>query len=72
MWFTETPWPPFIILSIISAGFFSLWYAQRRPRQLQASIAFLALGGLVIIVEQLIVTESERVEANVYAAGSRL
>jgi hypothetical protein len=67
MWFTETPWPPFIILSIISAGFFALWYAQRRPRQLQASIAFLALGGLVIIVEQLIVTESERVEANVYA-----
>ncbi|HXY32622.1 MAG TPA: nuclear transport factor 2 family protein [Planctomycetaceae bacterium] len=67
MWFTETPWPPFFICSILSAVFFAQWYLHRRPRQLQLSLAFLALGGIVIIVERLIVTESERVENNVYA-----
>ena len=67
MWFTETPWPPFCICSVIAAVFFAQWYVHRRPRQLQLSIAFLALGGVVILVERLIVTESERVENNVYA-----
>jgi hypothetical protein len=67
MWFTETPWPPFCICSVVAAVFFAQWYVHRRPRQLQLSVAFLALGGLVILVERLIVTESERVENNVYA-----
>jgi hypothetical protein len=67
VWFTETPWPPFFICSIISAGLFAQWYLQRRPRQLYASAVFLAIGGLVILVERLIVTETERVENNVYA-----
>jgi hypothetical protein len=67
MWFTETPWPPFFICSVIAAGLFAQWYVRRRPRQLYASGAFLALGGAVILVERLIVTESERVENNVYA-----
>jgi hypothetical protein len=67
MWFTETPWPPFCICSIVAAVFFAQWYIHRRPRQLQLSVAFLALGGVIILVERLIVTESERVENNVYA-----
>jgi hypothetical protein len=67
MWFTETPWPPFFICSVLAATFFAQWYMHRQRRQLQLSVAFLALGGLVILVERLIVTESERVENNVYA-----
>lgn len=66
MWFTETPWPPFLICSVLAAVFFARWYVHRGPRQLQLAIGFLALGGVVIVVERLIVTESERVENNVY------
>jgi hypothetical protein len=67
MWFTETPWPPFFICSVVAAAFFAQWYLHRRPRQLYIALGCLALGGLVILVERLIVTESERVENNVYA-----
>ncbi|HEV8003181.1 MAG TPA: nuclear transport factor 2 family protein [Planctomycetaceae bacterium] len=67
MWFTETPWPPFFICSVVAAAFFAQWYLNRRPRQLYIALTFVALGGLVILVERLIVTESERVENNVYA-----
>jgi hypothetical protein len=66
MWFTETPWPPFAICSVVAAIFFAQWYVHRRPRQLYLSLTFLAVGGLVIVVERLIVTESERVANNVY------
>ncbi len=67
MWFTETPWPPFFICSVIAAVFFAQWYTHRRPRQLYLALGFLGLGGAVILVERLIVTESERVANNVYA-----
>jgi hypothetical protein len=67
MWFTETPWPPFFICSVIAALFFSQWYMHRRPRELYIALGCMAVGGLVILVERLIVTESERVENNVYA-----
>jgi len=67
MWFTETPWPPFCICSIIAALFFAQWYMHRRPRELYIAIGCMAVGGLVILVERLIVTESERVQNNVYA-----
>ncbi|HET6328982.1 MAG TPA: nuclear transport factor 2 family protein [Planctomycetaceae bacterium] len=67
MWFTETPWPPFLICSVVAAAFFAQWYLQRQPKQLYIALVVLALGGLVIVVERLIVTESERVENNVYA-----
>jgi ketosteroid isomerase-like protein len=67
MWFTETPWPPFLICSVISAAYFAQWYVHRRPRQLFVAAAFMGVGGLVVLVERLIVTEAERVENNVYA-----
>jgi ketosteroid isomerase-like protein len=67
MWFTETPWAPFFICTVIAALFFAQWYMHRRPRALYLAIGSMAIGGLVILVERLIVTESERVENNVYA-----
>ncbi len=67
MWFTETPWPPFLICSVIAAACYARWYVHRNPRQLYLAGAFLALGGAVILVERLIVTERERVANQVYA-----
>jgi hypothetical protein len=66
MWFTETPWPPFFICSVIAAACFAHWHVHRQPRQLYLAGAFLALGGAVILVERLIVTEKERVADQVF------
>jgi hypothetical protein len=65
-WFTETPWPPFLICFIIAAGLFARWITDRRRPLIVASAAFLALGGLIIVIATLIVTERERVAAALY------
>lgn len=67
MWFTETPWPPFIICLILSAGLFGRWTLTGSRSLLVASAAILFVGGAVVVVEKLIVTESERIEENIAA-----
>jgi hypothetical protein len=66
-WFTETPWPPFLICLIIAAGLFARWIVLRERRFLVASLAFLGVGGVIIVVSMLIVTERERVASSLYA-----
>jgi hypothetical protein len=61
MWFTETPWPPVAICLVISAVFFGKWFTGRNPRNMIAAASFVALSGVIIVVESLIVTERERV-----------
>jgi hypothetical protein len=65
-WFTENPWPPFLICLVIAAGLFGRWIVERERRWLVASGAFLAVGGLVVLIATLIVTQRERVQAGVY------
>jgi hypothetical protein len=66
MWFTETPWPPFAICVVIAAILFGRWMMVRRTGLLLAAGVFLVLGSAVVVVESLIVTDAERVEAGVY------
>lgn len=67
MWFTETAWPPLMILGLVAVGF--LWAAL----QTQAAKWLIAIGVCVVLaiavwfVEQSIVTPSEQVEANLLA-----
>jgi hypothetical protein len=62
MWFTETPWPPILILCVLGVLLFLGWVSQRKTGYL-AGVAFcVALCGGVFVVEQQIVTEAERVE----------
>ena len=62
MWFTETPWPPILILSVIGVLLFLGWVSQRKTGYLAGVALCVALCGLVFVVEQQIVTETERVE----------
>ena len=62
MWFTETPWPPILILSVLSVLLFLGWLSQRKTGYLAGVALCVALCGLVFVVEQQIVTETERVE----------
>ena len=62
MWFTETAWPPIIILCIVGVLLFLGWMSQRRTGYLAGVCLCLALCGIVWLVEVQIVTERERVE----------
>ena len=62
MWFTETPWPPILILCVIGVLLFLGWVSQRKTGYLAGVALCVALCGLVFVVEQQIVTETERVE----------
>ncbi len=62
MWFTETPWPPILMLSVIGVLLFLGWVSQRKTGYLAGVALCVALGGFVFVLEQQIVTEMERVE----------
>ena len=62
MWFTETPWPPILILCVVGVLLFLGWHSQRKTVFLAGSALCVALCGIVFVVEELIVTERERVE----------
>src|SRR5262245_40755728 len=65
MWFTETPWPPIIILLILAAILVGAWYPNRRgwPLVGVAIIVLLCVG--IFFIERAIVTDREIVEASV-------
>ncbi len=62
MWFTETPWPPILILSVLGVLLFLGWVSQRKTGYLAGLALCVALCGIVFVVEQQILTELERVE----------
>jgi len=66
MWFTETPWPPIIILSVLAITSASYWLQRGRLRFLVATLFFAA--GIVgtYVAERLIITDGERIEAAVF------
>jgi hypothetical protein len=70
MWFTEDPWPPLMILALLAIVFGIAWNATHRGLYLFITAGLIALGGLVFIVEELIETKSEQVEARVYALAN--
>ncbi|MBC7816638.1 MAG: hypothetical protein IAG10_07100 [Planctomycetaceae bacterium] len=62
MWFTDTPWPPILILSVIGVLLFLGWLSQRKTGYLTGVALCVVLCGFVFVLEQQIVTEQERVE----------
>ena len=65
MWFTETPWPPLLILATIGVICAIGWKAQQRNAFLIGIILVTLAGAIVLVVESVIVTDKERVEASV-------
>ena len=66
MWFTETPWPPIAVGIVLSLAFVIAWNLTRRGAYLMWALGLAVACLLVYVLEQQIVTESERVEAAVY------
>src|SRR5436190_21765029 len=66
IWFTETPWPPIIILAIIAIACLAVWTSQKRAAWLLAGLLTVAAAVGVFVIERSIVTEAERVEQSVH------
>jgi hypothetical protein len=62
MWFTETPWPPILVLSLIGVLCLLGWLSQRKAGYLVGLVVSVLLGGFVFVLERQIVTEREIVE----------
>jgi hypothetical protein len=63
MWFTEDAWSPIVVLAVATIISFIAWYSTQRPRYL-AVVGILIFAALMsYFVEQVIVTDSEKVEA---------
>lgn len=67
MWFTETPWPPIVILVTVAIVLAGIWSQNQRSVFLLGILGLLAGAVAVFVVERQIVTETERVEANIHA-----
>lgn len=65
MWFTETPWPPIVIFSIVAAVLVAVWSAQKRAWPLIGAATLVVLCVLTYVFERFYVTDGERVEADV-------
>ncbi len=65
MWFTEDPWPPVLILALAALVFGLAWKFNRRHLYLLSALGCMGLGLAVLIVEEMIVTPTEEVEARV-------
>lgn len=66
MWFTETPWPPIVICSVVAAVFLGLWQTSGRTRHFGIGIGILLVALLIYFLEKGIVTDGEKVEAAVH------
>lgn len=65
-WFTETAWPPIVILLSAAGALLALFASTQRAKYLLAAIALVLPVPVIYLVERRIVTERERVEASVY------
>ena len=66
MWFTETPWPPIVGLSVVAALFFGLWSSSQRGVHLTIAAGLVLACVGVFLLERMILTDSEIVEQAVY------
>ena len=70
MWFTETPWPPIFICCVAAAVCGIVWSSTQRDKYLFFAFGFLFFSGLIYGLERMVVTEAERIEADVYTLTS--
>ncbi|MBM83199.1 MAG: hypothetical protein CMJ78_21775 [Planctomycetaceae bacterium] len=70
MWFTETPWPPIVICSIIGAICLVDLTSRRRKISLIGVVLMAVASIAIFIIEEQIVTDSEQVEISVIAMAT--
>lgn len=66
MWITETAIPPMVICSIIAVVLFVYWYLRQQTKYAIGCVVMIGAIVAFYFVELKIVTERERVEADLY------
>jgi hypothetical protein len=66
MWFTENPWPPLALCGLLALGCVFAWSNHKRGLFLFAALGLSLLGCGIFLLERVIVTERERIEAGVH------
>ena len=67
MWFIDTPWPPILICVVMGVILFLVWSSNKRGMFLLGAAGMVVAAVMIFFIERLIITEAERIEANVYA-----
>ncbi len=62
MWFTETAWPPMLVMLTLATISGLCWVRRRQIGYLLGVLALIAAAGITWYAEQAIVTDAERVE----------
>ncbi|MDZ4689314.1 MAG: hypothetical protein SH850_29920 [Planctomycetaceae bacterium] len=63
MWFTEDPWPPMFVCGLAALLAVAYWSNSKRVLHLVLAVGLLALGAIIYVAEQVLVTPAEQVEA---------
>lgn len=66
-WFTETPWPPIMILATLAGAGVAMFFNTQRVKYLFGLLPLLVLGPVIYAFEQRTVTDREQVEDSVYS-----
>lgn len=69
-WFTETAWPPIMILATAAGAGVALFFTTQRVKYLAALLPLIVLGPVIYAYEQRITTERERVEESIFGVTS--
>ena len=59
-------WPLFFLCLILGAALLAQWVLQRGRRQIVAVAVFLLAAVAILLADRLIITQTKRVEANIY------
>lgn len=70
MWVTEEAWPPMVVCGAVAVLLVIMWAQRRQAKYLLGVVGMAALAAGIWRVEQLIVTERERVSDSIYEITS--
>lgn len=66
MWFTETPWPPIFIFLTLATVLVLIWFSRKQVLPLAGAGVLVLLCIATYLFERSWITDSERVEANIF------
>jgi ketosteroid isomerase-like protein len=59
-------WPLFFLCLLLGAALLAQWVLQRGRRQILAALGFLLAAAAILVADHFIVTQTKRVQANIY------
>ncbi len=71
-WLLESPWPAILVGSVASISFWGMWRQRLEKKYLAAMLITVAATVALVVLERLVVTETEQVERTLYQIAQAL